>query len=224
MEAMVRRLDATTARRLYDFLFESGYCERVVQETLGVAKPPFQQFGLLDRLIDETEEASAFNLLVRWFILSRPVGIEIARSTLPPWFLEVCTEVGLLFEQDACLVPSCLLAPHDDLLIASDLYANLRSPRHYEHVLSLNPSAFNLLYFTIRQPVDTLLDLCAGCGIQAFAASRNCRRVVATDVNPRATRYLEFNATLNGIENVEILTGDLFAPVSGRAFDRIVSR
>lgn len=222
MEAMVRPLDAKTARRLYDFLFESGYCERVVRKNLGIAKPPLQQFGLLDRLLDETEEANPFNVLVRWFFLSRPVGREIARRSLPSWFLEVCTEAGLLYERDASLVPSCLLAPYDDLLIASDPHANLRSPQHYEHVLSLNPSVFNLLYFTLRDRVDTLLDLCSGCGIQAFAASRHCKHVVATDLNPRATRYLEFNAGLNGIENVEILTGDRFEPVAGRTFDRIV--
>jgi protein-L-isoaspartate O-methyltransferase len=223
MEALVRPLGASVGRRLYEFLVENGYCERVLQKTLGIAKPPLQQFGLLDRLIDETERASAFNLLVRWFFLSRPVEIETARSTLPTWFLEVCTDHGLLVRQDDSLAASCVVAPHDDLLVASDLFTKLRSSDPYDHVLSINPAAFNLLHFTIRQPVDTLLDLGAGCGIQAFAAARHCKQVVATDLNPRAARYLEFNATLNGIENVEILIGDLFEPVAGRTFDRIVS-
>jgi hypothetical protein len=223
MDAMVQPLEADLGRRLYEFLVENGYCERGLQKTLGIAKPPLQRFGLLDRLIDDTEAVDPLNTLVRWFLLSRPVAVETARSTLPPWFLEACAEVGLLVRQVDSLAASCLLAPHDDLLVASDSFTKLGSADHYDHVLSINPAAVSLLHFTLRQPVDTLLDLGAGCGIQAFAASRHCQRVVATDLNPRATQYLEFNAALNGIENVEILTGDLFEPVSGRTFDRIVS-
>lgn len=192
-------------------------------KTLGIAKPPLQQFGLLDRLVAETEESTTFNVLVRWFFLSRQVPTATARGVLPSWFLEACDEFGLLACENDAWAPTCLLVPHENLLIASDLFAKLRSPERYEHVLSVNPAAFNLLHFTIREPVDSLLDLGAGCGIQALVASQHARAVVATDLNPRATRYLEFNTRLNGVDNVETLTGDLFEPVRGRTFDRIVA-
>ena len=47
--------------------------------------------------------------------------------------------------------------------------------------------------------------------------------MVATDLNPRATGFARFNAWLNGVKNVECLTGDTFEPVQGRTFDLIVS-
>lgn len=223
MDVLVIPPPKPAARRVCDFLVETGYCERGLMKALGIAKPPLQQFGLLDRLVDETAEPTAFNVLVRWFFLSRQVPTATAHRVLPSWFLEACDEFGLLARADDAWAPTCLLAPHENLLIASDLYAKLRSPERYDHVLSVNPAALNLLHFTIREPVDSLLDLGAGCGIQALVASRHARAVVATDLNPRATRYLEFNTRLNGIDNVETLTGDLFDPVRGSTFDRIVS-
>jgi hypothetical protein len=46
---------------------------------------------------------------------------------------------------------------------------------------------------------------------------------VATDLNPRAVSFGKFSALLNGVENIECLHGDGFAPVKGRKFDLIVS-
>jgi methylase of polypeptide subunit release factors len=211
------------AARLREFLVEAGYSEQGLQKKLGIAKPPLQQFGLLDRLLDETAEPTPIHVLVRWFFLSRPVTRAAAARALPSWFLESCAGSGLLAAGDEGWTATCMLAPYEDLLIASDPYARLQSPERYDHVLSVNPAALNLVHFTVRSEVDTLLDLGAGCGIQALVASRHARRVVAADLNPRATRYVEFNARLNGIANVEALTGDRFAPVAGRRFDRIVS-
>jgi hypothetical protein len=211
------------ARRLREFLAESGYSDAGLQKHVGISKPPLQQFGLLDRLLDETQEPTALNLLIRWFFLSRPVAERDARDSLPAWFVEDCREHGLL---EACgdeLQATCLLTPCGETLIAADLYAKLNSPERYDHVLSINPAAFNLLHFTVRREIDRLLDLGAGCGVQALVAACHARAVVATDLNSRASRYLQFNARLNGIDNIEILTGDLFEPVQGRTFDHIVS-
>jgi hypothetical protein len=53
-------------------------------------------------------------------------------------------------------------------------------------------------------------------------AAAHCDRVTATDLNERATRFASFNTALNGIEHLECLTGDAFAPVAGQTFDLIV--
>jgi SAM-dependent methyltransferase len=74
------------------------------------------------------------------------------------------------------------------------------------------------------QPVDSALDLGCGAGAVAIALSERARRVIATDVNPRALELGRFNAALNGIENIEFRLGDLFEPVAGDAFDVIVSQ
>ena len=47
--------------------------------------------------------------------------------------------------------------------------------------------------------------------------------MVATDLNSRAVEFALFNARLNGVENIEVLVGDCFAPVADRKFDLILS-
>src|SRR5581483_11200196 len=80
-----------------------------------------------------------------------------------------------------------------------------------------------LAKLTVRRRVGSALDLGTGCGILALLAADHAGRVVATDVNPRAVNMAAFNARLNGLENVEALTGDLLAPVRGRRFGLIVA-
>ena len=72
-------------------------------------------------------------------------------------------------------------------------------------------------------PVETVLDLGTGCGIQAMHAARHAERVVATDISVRALRIAQLNIELNGIDNVEFRHGSLFEPIAGRKFDQIVS-
>ena len=68
-----------------------------------------------------------------------------------------------------------------------------------------------------------LLDLCTGSGIQALQLAGSTERVVAVDVNPRAAAAADFNARLNGVENVDVRVGDLYAPVRGERFDVIIA-
>lgn len=68
-----------------------------------------------------------------------------------------------------------------------------------------------------------VLDMGTGTGIGAIAAAVQSARVVAVDVNPEAVRCARINALLNRVEErVEVLEGDLFAPVGGRRFDVIL--
>lgn len=71
------------------------------------------------------------------------------------------------------------------------------------------------------------LDLGTGSGAiaVALAAKRSDIRVVATDVSPEAAEVARRNATRHGVaDRVEIVVGDVWAPVSGMApFDVVVS-
>jgi release factor glutamine methyltransferase len=59
-----------------------------------------------------------------------------------------------------------------------------------------------------------------GSGIGAIVASQWAARVVAIDINPAAVRCAKINALLNQVEErVEVLQGDLFAPVRDVRFD-----
>ncbi len=70
---------------------------------------------------------------------------------------------------------------------------------------------------------STVLDMGTGSGIGAVFAAQWAGRVVAVDVNPAAVRCARINALLNGVEDrVEVVEGDLFAPVEGRRFDLVL--
>ena len=68
-----------------------------------------------------------------------------------------------------------------------------------------------------------VLDMGTGSGVCAVVAARHARRVVAVDINPAAVRCARVNVLLNRVEDrVEVLAGDLFAPVAGRRFDVVL--
>jgi methylase of polypeptide subunit release factors len=72
-------------------------------------------------------------------------------------------------------------------------------------------------------PCDALLDIGTGTGIAALDGSRHARRAWGTDIAERSVHFAEFNRRLNAIENATMLAGDLYAPVEGLPFDRIVT-
>jgi methylase of polypeptide subunit release factors len=79
----------------------------------------------------------------------------------------------------------------------------------------------SLIRATIRRPVDTLLDLGTGNGVQALHAARHARRVTATDVSGRALALADATFRLNELD-VELVRGEWFTPVARRRFDQIV--
>jgi carbamoyltransferase len=68
-----------------------------------------------------------------------------------------------------------------------------------------------------------VLDLCAGSGVQALHHAPQARRVIAVDINPRAVALARRNAEMNGLDNVEVRAGDLYAAVPRQRFDLIVA-
>lgn len=95
-------------------------------------------------------------------------------------------------------------------------------PLPADHVLGVGGASRSLLEMTIREPVDSALDMGCGCGIQAMHLKTHAKRVIATDLSARACAFTRFNAALNGLE-IEVREGSLFEPVAGRAFDLVVT-
>lgn len=111
-----------------------------------------------------------------------------------------------------------------DWLIASDLGETaLGGPLPPEHVLGVGGASITLSGLIPTSPVGSVLDLGTGCGIQALHAARHATRVVATDLSARALELAALTLALNGVTSVELRRGDLYAPVAGERFDRIIS-
>jgi SAM-dependent methyltransferase len=68
------------------------------------------------------------------------------------------------------------------------------------------------------------LDLCAGPGALALHAAGVADRVVAVERAPESAQLARLNADLNRLSHrIEVLEGDLYAPVVGQAFDTVVA-
>lgn len=177
---------------------------------------------------DESPRATLATL----FVLGMPVAVAAAEAAFPTVTLAGAQELGLCEVLDDSVVALLDLRPYDFLdaqgagswWIASDLgeLATGRALRT-DHVLGVGGASLTLSGLLLPDPVDSVLDLGTGCGIQALHASRWAGRVVATDISERALDFARLNAALNGIGNIEFRLGSLFDPVAGERFDRIVS-
>ena len=69
---------------------------------------------------------------------------------------------------------------------------------------------------------ESVLEIGTGSGIVAMYASKLTDNITVTDINFDACKLAEDNFKANGIENIEILFGNLFEPVKTRKFDVIL--
>jgi SAM-dependent methyltransferase len=126
---------------------------------------------------------------------------------------------------DQCYSPVALY-PVQGLYIASDRWKNpYGSPISYDSVFpAIHPNTHDFLELLPASPCDKFLDLCSGTAIAALlAAKRYAQQSWAVDIAARATHFGEFNRLLNQVSNSTVIQGDLYEPVSGMRFDRIVA-
>lgn len=107
--------------------------------------------------------------------------------------------------------------------VASDLgEVQTGKPLSDDYVLGIGGATLTLLEMTVREHVDSALDVGCGCGIQALYLATHADRVVATDLSSRACALTQFNAALNEAV-IDVREGSLFEPVEGETFDLIVT-
>ncbi len=184
-------------------------------------------------------DTSALAVIARLFGLGEPVDAELATEAFPTVDLAGLEVLGLARCPDGSrlAIPDVLIRPQafidDDGFgewwIASDLdEAALRArggsvSLPEDHVLGVGGASLTLAGLQPTAGVARVLDLGAGCGIQALRARRVAGHVVATDISQRALAFTRFNAALNGVDHIETRAGSLFEPVAGEEFDRVVS-
>ncbi len=219
---MLKPLTADCSRRLRTFFEEAGYTEPGLRQYLGAAELPSRQLRNHSRLLDRTSSGTQLDALLRWFWLWREQARAETADRLPSEFLSLLLDSGLLKPEGETLIPTAMLLPMDGFLVASDHPQAIES-KQAEMVLWPNPTSKFLARFAVRRHARATLDLGTGSGILSLSAARHSDQVVATDLNSRAVAFAQFNARLNGVDNIEVLAGDCFAPVGDRCFDLILS-
>jgi hypothetical protein len=215
--------DAGDFRRARDLLGVARYTEEGVREALGRAD--LLDTGPLDApaALRRTRAGTPLHSLIRLFHLGVPVPVDAAGRAVHPMSLPDWCRAGLLTVEDTHAVPLVKVRPYQGLLLAADLRARLRTGAPADFVLDVSKSSALVAHTALKCRVRRTLDLGTGCGVLALLASSHSEQVWATDKNARAVAFARFNAQLNGISNVECLTGDLFEPVAGRRFDLVIS-
>lgn len=93
-----------------------------------------------------------------------------------------------------------------------------------DSVMPPGPTTIALGRVLPERIAGSVLDVGCGPGSLALvAAARGARRVLGTDINPRAIAMAKFNARWSELD-AEFRVGDLLEPASGERFDLVVSQ
>jgi methylase of polypeptide subunit release factors len=205
------------AKILGEALRRVGYHEDGISELLGddAYSSVAEDVPALERRLAHTKLAT----VVRVLFLQLPAARDDVERALGARAVEALGETGLADVRGE-VVPKARIVPVDELLVAADGYSRAQDDPP-EYVANYSPTSRFLHALTPRRRIGDALDVGTGSGVHALLAAEHARRVVATDVNPRALHFTELNAALNGLTNVETRRGSLFEPVDGERFDLI---
>jgi Methyltransferase small domain len=219
---VLQSLTTEESQEFRDFLHDSGYTAQTLRTRFGHSEIP--QLHLLKLyLVGIPLEPNRLNILLRWFWIGLPVESATAREFIPEHMIELFLKCGVLTAEAGCLAAPVRISPFADLVILSDHAVARTGTLRSDTVLWPNPSSLLGYHLAMRSPVGRTLDLGTGNGILALTAASHSGTVVATDLNARARYFCMFNASLNGVTNVEFREGNAFEPVRGERFDLILA-
>ena len=211
-----------------EFLAQTGYTAEAILNRLNFNG--LHEILTGRRPAEGRPAADCLDLLIQLFLLGDRVEEAVLEAHLPAPVRTAMEELGLLAgdQQTGGRYAPVLLYPVKELYIASDRFSNpdgspFTAPDDVVYpAITKNTRAFlDLLPAT---PCERLLDLCSGTAVAALdaVATGAARRAWAADIAERSTGFAEFNRRLNRLTGVEMLTGDVYEPVQGESFDRIV--
>ncbi|MFV0373540.1 methyltransferase [Microbacterium sp.] len=189
----------------------------------GIAGPALAALG---------ERRDPLATLARMLFLGRACAASDVSRALPRLGAVGLVGLGLAAQRGDTLEPAALVRPQEisdglgdgQWWIASDLdELALGGALPTDHVLGVGGASLTLAGLQLTSPAGPVLDVGTGCGIQALRARRVAGRAVATDVSHRALAFTRLNAQLNDVGDIEVRHGNLFDPVAGEQFDRVVS-
>lgn len=170
----------------------------------------------------------ALDLLISVFLLGQFASREDVEALVPPSVLAAFQSLGLLEKDGDVCCAAAALYPVRNIFIVSDRWNNPDGKpleAQPDIVYPANtPNTLRLLRYLPEDPAGAVLEACCGTGVAALlAATRYAGRAWAADIAHRSTEFARFNCRLNGVDNVEVLEGDLYEPVRGLQFDRIIA-
>jgi len=217
------------------FVSEAAVCAR-----LGVSDFDALEGEGRARLAAHFQGTSLADLLIRLFVLGRMVPVAEAQAAMHPDEIETMEALGLLGRVEAAgdgaahVFSPLRVVPIADgsvdartLFIASDR-DDAPDGSRFEPFADIvfsghNPLTRQFLRLLPAARTGAVLDLCSGTGIAALVSEAAAERVIAVDITARCTEFARFNRWLNHADRVDVRQGDLYAPVTGERFDRVIA-
>jgi SAM-dependent methyltransferase len=195
--------------RVRDALAEAGWSSAALEDLLGPGWRSHLDRGEGAPLFRRAAGPSPLARLVRALVVGTPVepGVLPDSWVAPDGTAQVRLQALEHGGRDVTV-------PHDP--------GNAAASIAEDQVLAAGAASLTLAAATPRDLVGRALDLGCGQGLQAMLAADHASAVVATDRNPRAVAFTRLAAALRGVE-LEAREGDLLEPVTGEAFDLVVS-
>ena len=177
---------------------------------------------LRDRLRDFGPPATAADALVHLFVEGKPLEPGVLAEAIP-----LLERLNLIFQLDGTHVAATVaLYPIEHIYIASDRYNSADGSQFEGFDDIVYPCLFEttarFIRILPRTPCGPVLDLCSGTGVAALLLSKTSEHTYAADLTERCKQFALFNQRMNGIANSSVVIGDLYQPVAGLTFDRIV--
>lgn len=216
-------------RELADVLTAANFTADGIAAHLGPDATEALYRGEPGVVLAATHTESQLDGLIRFFLLRRPMsGDQVAAVLGPRLSLSLIDDFLIRHTPSGDLEVAFDVRPHvvagRDRIVVSDCDASVTDlVPGPDHVLGVGAASLSLLSATPLSPVESVLDLGTGSGVQALAQADVAERVVATDIHQRALDLAAANLAANGVENIELRQGAWFDPVAGERFDRIVA-
>ncbi len=223
-----RAANAQAMAVLRDLLAQAGFTEDAVSARTGAKS--IYDFTSIREGRTPGQARDALDVLIRLFLDGDLMDRALIRQHLPDRAVRAIEQLGLLGAApgDASnQFATVLLYPTNGLWLISDLpltAAGSPKPLPSDAVYpAITDNTRDFLASLPQTPCNRFLEMCGGTGIAALIATRFSGQSWTGNVTERATRYARFNAELNGIGNFQAVQGDLYEPVRGLTFDRIVA-
>ena len=216
--------DVADYAQLRDLFGSSGFTLEAICQRLGISKLS-EVDPLRDRHRDRPVPDTAGTALIHLFVEGKPIASAA---------FEVLTGASALLQRlnlisqmnDTEVAATVALYPIEHLYIASDRYnsADGLAFEGFDDIVypCLFETTARFIRILPRTPCGPVLDLCSGTGVAALLLAKTSEHTYAADLTERCAQFALFNQRLNGIVNSSVITGDLYEPVAGLEFDRIV--
>ena len=179
--------------------------------------PPARDAGVLVRRLGHDRDR--LKTFVQLFLAGAVLAEDDVSAALDPLTVTQLESARIIGRTPDGLRATIRIGWCDEVPVVSDWQD--RRPISANHVTGIGGSSLTLSDLTVRHRDVDALDIGTGGGVQAMLASGHARRVVGTDVNPRALRLASISAALNGAGNLEWRRGSFFQPVHGEHFDLV---